>query len=591
VKLNPFRPFSTYLRPYRRQIALGLVLLLGNQAIAAVIPMVLKWAIDAAEAGLEGKSPPGPFRAGSTEGYLLFYAGLMAGLALVQWIISALMRWYLTGASRWVERDLRRGYVERLLELPLAFFQQKRVGDLMARATNDVEAIQRFLHHAFRMSLTGVLTFFLSMSLMCAIDWELALLALSPMPIMVLVTRWVGGKVHGGFRQVQEQFAEMSARIQENLAGIRVVKAHALRQDEVKRFARLNEEYVDRNRRLVNIRSLFFPFTFLINGASMLVILWLGGLRVIEGTLTLGDFVAFNAYLIRMGRPMTLLGRIVDEYQRAVASLGRLEAILRQKPQAQEAEAGEAISIQGEIQFHGTRFAYNGRAVLEDIDILVPAGSTLGVVGRVGSGKTTLARLIPCLVRAGEGRVLIDGVPVEKIPLRSLRQAIGYVPQETFLFSDTIRENITLGLEKSAAEVDEVVKIAQLKGDLQNFPQGLDTLVGERGVTLSGGQRQRTALARALLRRPRILILDDALASVDTSTEEQILRGLRQIMAECTTILIAHRLSTVKQADRIAVLDEGRIVECGTHDELVALDGLYADMYRRQNLTRELDDL
>ena len=586
MNLNPFAPFASYLRPYRWQIAAGLVLLLGVQAATMTVPMILKWAIDAASASLAGE--PFVYYTGDIQGDLVLYAGSLAVLGLVQWLLSFGMRWYLSLMARHVERDVRRAYVLHLLELPLGFFHARQVGDLMARSTSDVEAIQRFMHHAFRMTLTGLLTFFLSLGLMCAIDWQLALLSLAPMPLMALMTRWVGNKVRVGYRLVQEQFAAIATQIQENLSGIRVVKAFALGADQREKFARLNEDYVVKNRHLINIRSLFFPFTFLINGLSMLIIIWLGGVRVIEGSLSLGAFVAFNAYLLRMGRPMMFLGRIVDEFQRAVASLRRIETILHETPQADEGDEGGA-SIRGEIEFRHLNFAYNGQAVLSDIDVKIPAGGTLAVVGRVGSGKTTLARLIPRLIESDPGQVFIDGVPIEDIPLKKLRAAIGYVPQDTFLFSDTIRENVALGMADEV--VEEAVRSAQLKTDLGTFPAGLETVVGERGVTLSGGQKQRTALARAIARNPQILILDDALASVDTRTEEEILNALRRVMAARTTILIAHRISTVKDADQILVLDEGRVAERGSHEELVALGGIYADMYRRQHLAEELGEL
>ena len=365
----------------------------------------------------------------------------------------------------------------------------------------------------------------------------------------------------------------------------------SLADDEIARFARTNQAYVDENRRLVKLRSLFFPFTFLINGVSMVVILWLGGLRVIEGSFTLGAFVAFNAYLTRLGMPMMLLGWIVDEYQRCMASLGRLEEIFAAESQAGIARGGEAeeAPIRGEIEFRHAHFAYDGQPVLQDINIRIPAGGTLAVVGRVGSGKTTIARLVPSLLRAGAGQVLIDGVPIEDIPVERLRGAIGYVPQDSFLFSDTLRENIALG--RSAEAADQAAQIARLTPDLEDFPLAMETTVGERGVTLSGGQKQRTALARAIARDPQILILDDALASVDTHTEQEILTGLRRIMAQRTTLLIAHRISTVQHADHIVVLDRGLIAEEGTHQHLIQRDGIYADMHRRQNLTRELSAL
>ena len=587
MKLNPFTPFASYLKPYRGQIALGLVLLFIGQAGTMTVPMILKWSIDAASASLS--DIPYTYHTGDIQGDLILYAVGLAVLGLVQWLVSFAMRWYLSRMARLVERDIRQAYVLHLLELPLGFFQASQVGDLMARATSDVEAIQRFMHHAFRMSLTGLLAFFLSLGLMSAIDWQLALLALAPMPLMVVMMRWVGGLVRVGYRQVQELFAAMSVQIQENLSGIRVVKAFALGSDQFAEFSRVNEDYVDKNRELINIRSLFFPFTFLINGLSMLVVLWLGGLRVIEGSLSLGDFVAFNAYLLRLGRPMEFLGRIVDEYHRARTSLRRIEAILREKPQPTGANAGDGAPIRGEIEFRHLHFAYDGQDVLRDINVKVPVGGTLAVVGRVGSGKTTLARLVPRLIEPTSGQVLIDGVPVEEIPLEKLRAAIGYVPQDTFLFSDTIRENVALGASEYV--VEQAVATAQLEADVQIFSAGLETVVGERGVTLSGGQKQRTALARAIARGPKILILDDAMASVDTRTEEAILGELRQVMQARTTIVIAHRISTVKDADQILVLDGGGIAEHGTHSELVARNGIYAEMCRRQDLAEELGEL
>ena len=583
MSLNPFKPFAFYLRPYRWALAAGLAFLLGEQLVAVSIPLVLERAINQARASLDQAAPDLPFLAHS--------AGLIVGLGLAQWGMAFGMRWHLAATSYRIERDIRQRYFAHLLTLPLGYFQQARTGDLMARATNDVEAVQRYLSHGFRMFLSAILGFSLSMTAMCFYDWELALYALLPLPVMAATLRIVGGKVRRRYRRVQEQFAAISTCLQESLAGMRVVKAFARRRGETDRFTRLNDEYVERNRRLIYLFSTFFPFTFLISGLSMVLILWLGGARVVEGTLTLGAFVAFNAYLIRISRPMMFMGRIVDEYQRAMASMVRIESVLEERPQP-DRHRDEGLAVRGEIEFRGASFAYDGQPVLRGIDVHVPAGSTLAIVGRVGSGKSTLARLIPRLIQAGEGQVLIDGRPVEQLPLRAFRDAIGYVPQDTFLFSESIRDNISL--DSAAADGDEVeraVEAAQLAADIETFPEGLDTVVGERGVTLSGGQKQRTALARSVVRQPKILILDDALASVDTRTEERILERLRGIMAERTTILIAHRISTVMAADRIVVLDEGRIVEEGTHDQLLALDGVYAGMYRRQHLAEELSGL
>ena len=602
MQANPFRPFRSWLLPYRREVTLGLLLLFVAQGIITVLPLLLMQAIDTATGSAAEGADVLMFRlalAADAADPIAGYSGIIAGLAIVGWAVNFGMRWYFTSVSRYVEADIRRAYVEHLVHLPLRFFQERRVGDLMSRAINDVEAIQRFLHHAFRMTLTGILTFFLSLTLMCMIDWKLALLALAPMPVMVLATNAVAGPVRRGYRRVQEQFATMSSRIQENLTGMRVVKANALEQRQIDGFEELNDEYVERNRVLVVMRSLFYPFAGLLSGVSMVVLLWLGGLRVIDGTLSVGAFVAFNAYLIRMSRPLMLLGRMVDEFQRAIASLSRIETIL--KYPAENRGTGTNRRIGGEIELRDVSFTYPGddTPVLDHISITVPAGSTLAIVGRVGSGKSTLARLLPRLLEPTSGEILVDGTPVDQMPLAVLRGAIGYVPQDSFLFSETIRENLVIGLDGIACAtpsgngqaVEWAAGISQLAGDLDGFPASYETLVGERGVTLSGGQKQRAALARAVIRSPRILVLDDALASVDTDTEERILEGLRGIMKSRTTIIIAHRLSTVRDADRIIVLDDGRVAESGTHEQLVGLAGLYADMYRRQNLARELTEL
>lgn len=590
---NPLKPLYSYLRPYRRLIVWGLIFLFIALGIQTVVPLILKVAIDTGKAYLDASSEGIPLPEtlmGSPTQDFAAYGVLLAVLGIVQWVANFGMRYNFSMLSRYVEWSIRNAYVRHIVTLPLAFFQKNKVGDLMARATNDVEAIQRFLHHAFRMLLSGVMTFFLSLILMCAIDWSLAILSLLPMPVMVVAARSVGGRMRTGYRAVQEQFGIMSSDIQENLSGARVVKAFSRQEAEIGKFSDLNQEYVDRSHRLINIRAVFYPFTFFLSGVSMVVILWLGGLRVLEDTLTLGSFVAFNAYLIRMSRPMMMLGRMVDEFQRAIVSLARIQSILDLTPQEVGVQA-EKGRIAGELEFRDVTFSYNGYPAVDKINLRIPQGSTLGVVGRVGSGKSTLARLIPRLIHANSGEVLIDGRRVEDIPLTTLRGAIGYVPQETFLFSDTIRENVALGASDDLMAVERATEISNLQPDLDVLPKQLETIVGERGVTLSGGQKQRTALARAVIRQPSILILDDAMSSVDTRTEETILSELRGVMEERTTILIAHRISTVKDADHIIVLDDGRIVEQGTHDNLVDQDRIYAEMFRRQHLSEEIDDL
>lgn len=593
MTLNPFRPFWKHLKPYRNRILWGLVLLSVGQLASSAIPLALREAVDLVREWLDGAHGGVVPSVESVGERVVFWVLLIVGLALAQMGLEMGMRWCLNSVSRLVEYDIRKDYFKALLRLSLSYYHRTPTGDLISRATNDMNAVRMFLGFGVRMLFGAVLGLSLSMLVMCWIDWKLAILAVVPMPVMALVMNRLAGRVHHGFRSVQEQFSRISARVQENLSGIRVVKAFAQGRAEMDAFDELSRDYLVKNRSLIRIQSLLFPLTFLISGASLAVVLWIGGAHVIDGRLTLGDFVAFNAYLTKLIFPMITLGWMIDRYQRGLASMKRIQEVLGTSPEIQDTSKTRAIgTLGGEIEFRNLSFSYNGAPVLKDIDLHIPRGSTLALVGRVGSGKTTLARLIPRLLQAPGGTVFIDGIPVDEIPLATLRACIGFVPQDTFLFSDSLRENICLGTDRATeTDVRWASEVAGLSSDLENFPDGIETVIGERGVTLSGGQKQRTALARAVIRRPEILVLDDALASVDTQTEETILNRLRNVMKLRTTILIAHRISTVQDADQIVVLDEGAIAERGTHNELIAHGGTYAAMHRRQQLTRELDEI
>lgn len=586
---NPVRTFWPFLRPYRFRLLAGLVLLTLSQATATAIPYVLKIAVDAVKARLDGQ----PFAREAVYGAdVAAYAGVIVGLAIVTMGLSMAMRWYFNSVSRYVEFDIRETYFAHLVKLSLAYYQRTPTGDLMSRATNDLNAVRMFLGFGIRMLFDALIAVSLGLAVMSTIDWKLSLIALTPLPVLALVMNRAASGIYVGFRDVQDHFSKISARVQENLAGMRVVKAYVQREHEVDDFGDLNRAYLDKNRKLIILQSAVRPLAFVVGGCSLVIVLWLGGEAVIEGRITLGDFVAFNAYLTKLIFPMILLGWMVDRYQRGLASMVRINEILDQDPDiVDSAEAGAPRDVRGEIVFDRVRFAYGDNVVLDDVSLTVPAGSTLAVVGRVGSGKTTFGRLIPRTIEPQAGEIRVDGVPLQYWPIDTLRQVIGFVPQDSFLFSDTIRENIALGVEGGEDRVEWAAGISRLSQDLPDFPEGYETVAGERGVTMSGGQKQRTALARAVIREPAILILDDAMSSVDTHTEEEILSGLREVMAGRTTILISHRISTVQEADQIIVLEDGGIAEQGTHQALIDLGGIYADMYARQQLREELDEI
>ena len=581
---NRFAYLWPFLRGHRRKLILGLLSVLASVAVGMASPLLVGRTIDA-------------LRADVTRATLLTYAALIVGVSVVQGLFSYLQRMILVSMSRDVEYDLRNVYLAHLEKQPPAFFQVRPTGDLMARATNDLQAVRMLCGPAIMYSANTVFTAAGCLFFMARMNGRLTLLALVTMPLVALTTKLFGQRIHSMFTEVQSRFSDISARVQESFAGVRVVRAYAQEEREMEEFRAINAEYLERNRRLIGWTVAFFPLLQGLVGLGFVAVLWFGGRLVIADTLTVGEFVTFNFFLTKLIWPMIAIGWVINLAQRGLASLARIREVLDVEPAIRDEEPlVDVDTVRGGVRFADLSFSYGtvsttapALSTLSNITFAAPAGHTVAVVGRTGAGKSTLLALIPRLIEPPHGSLWIDGTDIRRIPLARLRTAIGMVPQETFLFSATIRDNIALGTPDATLEqVMEAARLANLEPDLAQFPHGLDTLVGERGLTLSGGQKQRVALARALVRQPRILLLDDCLSAVDTHTEETILANLRTVFEGRTVFLVSHRISTVKDADLILVLDQGRIAERGTHAQLIAAGGLYADLHQRQLLEEEL---
>ncbi|HEY2739772.1 MAG TPA: ABC transporter ATP-binding protein [Thermoanaerobaculia bacterium] len=584
---NRFAYLWPFLRGHRRKLIFGLVSILASVVVGMASPLLVGKTIDA-------------LRTNPSRATLLTYAVLIVGVSLVQGVFSYLQRLILVGMSRDVELDLRDVYFAHLETQPPGFFQDRPTGDLMARATNDLQAVRMLCGPAIMYSSNTLFTSIGALFFMARMNGRLTLLALITMPLVAFTTKFFGERIHAMFTAVQARFSDISARVQESFSGVRVVRAYAQEEREMEEFRRINEDYLEQNKRLIGWTVAFYPLLQGLVGLGFVAVLWYGGTLVIRGSLTVGQFVTFNFFLSKLIWPMIAIGWVINLAQRGLASLTRMREVLDVPPAIRDEEPlaewpVEGATVHGAVRFQDLTFSYKTGTppvlspVLSDISLQVPAGHTVAVVGRTGSGKSTLLALIPRLLDPPEQTLWIDGVDIRHIPLAHLRSAIGMVPQETFLFSATIHENIALGRPEATREqVLEAARLANLESDLALFPQGLDTVVGERGLTLSGGQKQRVALARALLREPRILLLDDCLSAVDTHTEETILENLRTVFVGRTVFIVSHRISTVKDADLILVLDQGRILERGTHAQLTAAGGIYADLHQRQLLEEEL---
>ena len=578
--LDRLRPLAPYLRRYWKSLAWGGVAVLLYNTIKVLLPLVIGHAIDDMQHGL-------------TEAKVMHHALRLLAVAVFSAVFLYITRQVIIGASREIEFDLRNDLFRNLERQPASFYHTHRTGDIMARTTNDLNAVRQLLGPAIMYSANTIVFTAAALPFMYSISPKLTFYAFVPLPIASVVVQYFGAKIHTRFERIQAMFSEISAKAQENFSGARLIRAFAQEDAEIAKFELANEEYIGRSLHLVRLMAMLWPTLEFVLGMSLMITLLVGGHEVVAGRISIGQFTEFNVYMVQLTWPMIAIGWVVNLFQRGTASVVRIDELLKQVPAIQDDPALVRThgAMAGRIELRGLSFAYEGGVaeVLKGIDLTIPAGSSLAIVGPTGSGKSTLVGLIARLHDAAPGMVLVDGRPIREYSLAELRAGIGFVPQETFLFSSTVRQNIAFGVSDATdSQVQAAAGVAHIRTEILEFPKGFETLVGERGVTLSGGQKQRTSIARAVLRDPKILILDDALASVDTYTEEQILGGLRRVMEGRTTVMISHRVSTARNADQIAVLAEGRIVELGTHEELIGRGGYYTGLFEKQMLEEEL---
>jgi ATP-binding cassette subfamily B protein len=605
--MSPVRRLLAYTRPYRAAFLIGLGCVVVTTAVTLVSPMVLRYAIDDLTTGV-------------TRMKLFAYGSLLLGIGVMGGFFRFLMRRVLIGASRHIEYDMRNDFFAHLEKMPAAYFQSHRTGDLMSRATNDLNAVRMMIGPSVMYSANTLLTFVVAVAMMVSIDARLTLLLLVPLPFVSISVKFFGSAIHTRFEQIQAQLSEISAVVQESLSGVRVVRAYGQEANELERFRAANDEYLRRNRRLIAVQGFFFPCMSFFLGLGVLLALWFGSRDVIEGRITLGQFVAFNAYLTMLSWPLIAFGWVTNMLQRGMASWKRMLQVLDAQPAIRDEIPSDAFdrpapAIRGDIEFRDLVFSYGGKTVIDHVSAQIASGQTVALVGPTGSGKSTLISLLARLHDPPRGTVFVDGVDVRDLPLPVLRGAIGFVPQEPFLFSATLADNVAFGLDAITASkapvppamplgeqgdrarrggedrvnrIHAAAAVSRLDKDVADFPHGYETVIGERGITLSGGQKQRAAIARAVILDPAILVLDDALSAVDTYTEEEILSRLSAVMRSRTSLIVSHRISTVRGADQILVLNDGRIVERGTHDQLIQQNGLYAALHRKQLLEEEL---